>query len=88
MLRKKTKSPSKQSPLGRDAWSSVSSRQPRSTTFLNQRKQPPAAQYPEMVAPDYDPSEPERSITPIVQELTKIKKRVKEVRLPILVHTY
>ena len=87
MLRTKAKSPSKRPPLGREAWSSVSSRQPRSTTSLNQRKKPPATQYPEMVAPDYAPSEPERSITPIVQELTKIKKRVKEVKLPILVHT-
>ena len=34
-----------------------------------------------MVAPDYDPSEPVRSISPIVQELTKIKKRVNEVRM-------
>ena len=87
MLQTKAKSPSKRPPLGCDVWSSVGSRQPRSTTFLNQRKQPPATQYPKMVAPDYDLSEPERSITPIIQELTKIKKRVKEVRLPILVRT-
>ena len=81
--RRKTKSPSSQVPLGCDAWSSVSSnsKQPKSSVkLLNHKKKSPATQYPEMVAPDYDPSEPERSITPIVQELKKIKKRVKEVR--------
>ena len=65
-----------------DTWSS---RQPtnkyKSTArLLNlKKKSPPATQYPEMVAADYDPSEPVRSLTPIVQELTKIKKQVNEV---------
>ena len=63
-----------------DTWSS---RQPKSSArLLNQKKKsPPAIQYPEMVAADYDPSEPVHSLTPIVQELTKIKKRVNEVRI-------
>ena len=83
--RRKAKSSTKQSSLriqlGHEAQysNSVGSRQPRSTVLLNRKKQSPATQHPEMVAPDYDPSELERSITPIVQELTKIKERVTEV---------
>ena len=84
MLKRKVKLPTKRPPLGHDpAWcQAVSPREFRirnSTTLLNQKKKSPATHYPEMVAPDYDPSEPVRSISPIVQELTKIKKRVNEV---------
>ena len=85
MLKRKAKLPTKRPPLGHDpAWSSVSPRQSRirnPTTSANQKKKSPATHHPEMVAPDYDPSEPVRSISPIVQELTKIKKRVNEVRM-------
>ena len=83
MLGRQAKLPTKQPSLGHNAWYSVNPRQSRNRTALNQKKKsPPAIQYPEMVAADYDPSEPVRSLTPIVQELTKIKKRVNEVRLP------
>ena len=75
----KPKSSIKRPPLGHEARSSIKSRQLRSTVLLNRKKQPQVIQHPEMVAPDYDSSEPERSITPIVQELTKIKERVTEV---------
>lgn len=82
--RRQIKSSSKQPSLEHHhgAWSS---RQPTKSTgrLLNQKKKSPlATQYPEMVAADYDPLEPVHSVTPIVLELTKIKKRVNEVRLP------
>ena len=93
MLKRKAKLPTKRPQLGYDpAWSqAVGPRESRirnSTTLLNQKKKSPATHHPEMVAPDYDPSEPVRSISPIVQELTEIKKRVNEVRMITLGHIY
>ena len=74
MLRRKAKFPTKRPPLGHDpAWSLVSPRQSNfrnpTTDSSNQKKKSPATQHPEMVAPDYDPSEPIHSISPTVQEL-------------------
>ena len=52
----------------------------RPSTLSKKRKdEPSSTQYPEMAAPDYYPEEPERPVSPIVQELTRIKERVTEV---------
>ena len=51
----------------------------RPSNVLKKRKESPVSHYPEMVAPDLDQDEPKRPITPIVEELTRIKERVTEV---------
>ena len=61
--------------------SGSNSRGIRPNVLLKKRKESPATHYPEMVAPDYSPEEPKRPITPIVEELTRIKERVTEVSL-------
>ena len=59
---------------------SGNSRLGRPSTLSKKKKDASSATlYPEMVAPDYYPEEPERPISPIVQELTRIKERVTEV---------
>ena len=52
----------------------------RPSVFLKKRRESPASHYPEMVAPDLNQDESERPITPIVEELTRIKERVTMVR--------
>ena len=58
----------------------------RLSTLSKKRKdEPSSTQYSEMAAPDYYPEEPERPVSPIVRELTRIKERVTEVLMHAII---
>lgn len=65
---------------GKLASHAENSRLGRPSTLSKKRKdEPSSTQYSEMATPDYYPEEPERPVSPIVRELTRIKERVTEV---------
>ena len=63
------------------SWHAENSRLAKPNTLSKKRNDEPSSncQYPEMVAPDFYSEEPERPVSPIVRELTRIKERVTEV---------